>query len=86
MAKLPKKLLRIEELTFILPDDFDGGAIDAMETLLEYIKKNEVRYLSDNDSTMVSLLTSPENPRLCFKYGIFEKVDDQPYKLMEQRL
>lgn len=86
MGKLPEKILRIEELTFILPDDFNGNILDAIDLLVNHVKENGVKYLSDDRSTMASLLTNSENSKLCVKYGIFEKVNDQTYKLMDHSI
>lgn len=37
---LPKKILRIRDLTFILPEDFDGTVEEAFTLFLEYRSRN----------------------------------------------
>lgn len=80
---LPTKILRVEELTFILPDTFDGNIIDAFEEMVVYMKannQNEV-VLEDEHSTTKSLLLSENtNHRLCMKFGIFSKNVDDCYE------
>jgi hypothetical protein len=80
---LPKKILRIQELTFILPDDFDGSIFVAIDLLIKHLKSHKNKYISDNDSTMTSLLLDDKKSKLCAKYGIFENIDGE-YKLVNK--
>lgn len=45
MNEVPKKLLKIEDLTFILPDDFHGNLKDAINILSDYINS---KFIPDN--------------------------------------
>ena len=86
IEKLPKKILRIEDLTFILPDDFAGGLSEAVDTLSDYIQTSNIKQLNDDESTVLSLLSRIQQgdcARLCIKYGVFEKVDNANYRLVE---
>lgn len=82
MNTFPKKLLRITDLTFVLPDDFNGDFSDALNILTDYINNingfNNVD--EENTSTIKSLLNS-DNSKLCMRFGIFEADDDCNYKL-----
>jgi hypothetical protein len=84
IEKLPDKILRVEELTFILPNDFDGNVFDALEDFVTYMRNNKARYINDTESTIASLIGA-ENSRLCLKYGIFERVGDK-YKPIDKSI
>ena len=83
MAKSPKNILRITDLTFVLPDDFDGNLKDAIQSLSDYLIPNEETILHDGDrSTVESLFKdSDQDSKLCMRYGIFKLDDDGNYKL-----
>lgn len=76
---LPKKFLRIHELTFALPDDFEGTVEDAMDLLLEY--RTQHRNHRDNAeymdplgifTTMECLIHASNGGRLCADEAIYE--------------
>lgn len=73
--KIPNHILRIEDLTFVLSDDFTGDFIDALEELLEYSKERLPHriYINDDASTIPNALESES--RLCMKYGLFTNRD-----------
>ena len=88
-SKLPKKILRITDLTFSLPDDFDGDIADAIRVMLDYITtKPELTPLGDNDSksTIESLFDNilsenKNSSKICMRYGIFERDSNGNYIL-----
>ena len=74
---LPNKILRIEDLTYILPDDFDGDLSEALHLLAEYLRKkfrdgNTVINETD-DETSASIFTVSGNRNVDMKYGLFER-------------
>ena len=83
--KMPKKLLRITDLTFVLPDDFSGDVRDALKELTGYMcTKSDLNTIqTDTASTIENIFKSKEgrDPRLCMMYGIFESDDDGNYAL-----
>lgn len=83
MDQTPKYILRIEDLTFILPDDFKGNFVDALENLLEYSRNNieQKKYVENNKSTIENALS--EESRLCMNYGLFKK-ENGSYKRTEK--
>lgn len=88
MIQLPKKILRIKELTYILPDDFDGTFDDAINFFLEYrdANKSDAKFIDpiEKFSTIEVLLLSriKNDVKACGQYGIFELVDGS-YKIVE---
>lgn len=78
---LPNKLLKVEDLTFVLPDDFEGSIEDAMQLMVQYLKI----FFKDKElqSTGVppSVFEDPENRKLSMKFGIFERGNDGQYYL-----
>ena len=83
---LPRKIFRISDLTFTLPDDFEGDVVNAIELVVEYLRsKPEFNHLSDNDkSTIESLFQNIKNnaeSKICMQYGIFECNDEGDYIL-----
>lgn len=82
MNTFPKKLLRITDLTFVLPDDFDGDFIDALNILTNYVnRKHKLDQMDDKSTSTVESLLINSNSKLCMKFGIFEADDDNNYKL-----
>lgn len=82
--KLPRKLLRVEDLTFVLPDDFEGGLEDAIQLLLDYIRErmdNSERTDKSEEEKLATLLNSENNRRVAMNYGIFEMNDAGVYIL-----
>lgn len=75
---IPKKLLRVEDLTFILPDDFDGNIQSALRLLAAYL---DIEFLNgrfnpknkrDSDQTNLEELFGNNEKRVSMNYGIFE--------------
>lgn len=88
METLPKKILRIKDFTYILPDDFSGSFDDAVSEFLKYSRnKNKHDTLSgemNNYSSVNVLLSSDNEAKACGAYGIFELDESSgDYKLME---
>ena len=52
---LPKKILRIEDLIFILPDDFDGDLQGGLRLLADYL---DVEFKKDKNSKKSKRSTS----------------------------
>ena len=52
---LPKKILRIEDLIFILPDDFDGDLQSGLRLLADYL---DVEFKKDKNSKKSKRSTS----------------------------
>jgi len=80
---MPKNILRIEDLTFILSDNFQGDFVDALEEMTGYMRKfrDHKKDINDENSTIQTLLSSnDEKSRVCMRYGIFEQVDEKNYK------
>lgn len=84
---LPKKILLIKDLTFILPDDFNGSLSDAFNEFIRYRKeyeKNAKLIQSDNQSNSYeTLISSKVNEKVCGQYGLFELTDDGTYKILD---
>lgn len=82
MNKQPKNILRISDLTFVLPDDFDGNLWEAIDMVSEHIKcKSFPKKVSDKYSTIKTLLVAEGDPKLCMKFGIFTIDENGNYKL-----
>jgi hypothetical protein len=82
--KLPKKVLRLKDLTFILPDNFDGSLSDAIEEMIKYYNKHKdkkMTYEMDEENEKISintiLLTATEKQKLIGSFGIFSLVGDE---------
>lgn len=87
--EIPRKILHIRDLTFILPDDFEGTIDDAMAEFLKYrrgIREHDVHYIDDGGifSTAGLLLNSgkTDTVRVCGEYGLFE-FRDGAYVLLD---
>jgi len=85
MNTVPKKFLRIHELTFILPDDFNGTVEDAMDLMLEYrtTHKYNAEYVDPHGlfSTMSCLVNAPD-AKFCADETIFE-LKNGTYHIMD---
>ena len=79
---LPKKILRIEDLIFILPDDFDGDLQSGLRLLADYL---DVEFKKDKNSkkskrstsnvekdNLTMLLENKDKEKVAMNYGIFE--------------
>lgn len=85
-SRLPSKVLRIHEITFALPDDFDGTASDAFDAFIAY--RNEHKddaILLDNRAnlTSVELLAKHPNVRVCGDIILFELGPDGKYNVID---
>jgi hypothetical protein len=74
---LPKKILRIKDFTYILPDNFSGSFEDALKNFLEYNeqKKQSKDSLCDDSadySSVKTLLSTEDDSKASGAYGIFE--------------
>ena len=83
---LPKKLLIIKNLTFILPDDFNGTLSEAFIEFVKYRKNYEdtAKLISENQENSYELLiNAKDNEKVCGQYGLFELTDDGTYKYIK---
>ena len=86
MEELPKKILMIKDLTFILPDDFHGSVEDAFTELLKY-RDGHLQNATYNDplglfSSFNLLVHSDSGARVCGHYGLYEYKNHQ-YQLID---
>jgi len=82
----PKNILKIQDLVFILPDNFNGDLRDAIVLLAAYlnIDSDEFSKRIENPPEFKSLFdeANMDNTlRLSMNYGIFELGDDEKYKI-----
>jgi len=88
---LPKKILRIEDLIFILPDDFDGDLQSGLRLLADYL---DVEFKKDKNSkkskrstsnvekdNLTMLLENKDTVQVAMNYGIFEIDENGNYNL-----
>ena len=88
---LPKKILRIEDLIFILPDDFDGDLQSGLRLLADYL---DVEFKKDKNSkkskrstsnvekdNLTMLLENKDTVQVEMNYGIFEIDENGNYNL-----
>lgn len=88
---LPKKILRIEDLIFILPDDFDGDLQSGLRLLADYL---DVEFKKDKNSkkskrstsnvekdNLTILLENKDTVQVAMNYGIFEIDENGNYNL-----
>lgn len=78
---LPNKLLKVEDLTFILPDDFEGSIEDALQLMIYYLKSIFNKKDLDNIEDLPSIFEDQQNRRLVMRFGIFERGKDGKYYL-----
>lgn len=84
LDQLPKKLFRIESLSFILPDDFDGTVHNALDLLTEYItleSEGDPHLLESHDPKKSIIEMKKNANRLSMEYGIFELDEHGNYVL-----
>ena len=87
MNTLPKKILRITDLVFTLPDNFEGNISDAIKAIADYTSNRHkmMQVQEDNKSSVESLFenisTNTADSKLCMKYGIFECDENGNYIL-----
>ena len=88
---LPKKILRIEDLIFILPDDFDGDLQSGLRLLADYL---DVEFKKDKNSkkskrstsnvekdNLTMLRENKDTVQVAMNYGIFEIDENCNYNL-----
>lgn len=80
--QLPKKILKITDLTFILPDDFNGNVQNALMMLAAYLNL-ELGEGSYGGNVPIKSVPIIENgvPKVTMEYGIFEMDDEGYYQL-----
>lgn len=84
MNEKPRNVLRISDLTFILPDDFEGDLQEAFQLLLDHLINNEcLSIVHEKRSTVATLLRANDEPKLCMKYGLFTMDENGNYILKE---
>lgn len=79
---LPKKVLQVYDMTYILPDDFEGDVTCALEDLTKFLRKAYAYGVpkrigpAENEKRLDS--------KIAMSYGIFELVDPENklYKLV----
>lgn len=80
----PKKVLKVQDLIFILPDNFEGDIQNALMTLAEYLNI----HIDDDDVTKFGnnavreLSGDSDSHRVSMEYGIFQLDDDGNYRLI----
>lgn len=71
----PTKVLSLQDLIFILPDDFDGDLTDAFHELYTYMRNNRQEYTHVEDyANLVSpleILLHSKEKRLYMEVGMF---------------
>lgn len=84
----PKNILKIQDLTFILPDSFNGDLRSAIILLAAYLNVdlddflNSVRDSANRDPNILQHSSESEGEkRLSMQYGILELNEDGTYKL-----
>lgn len=84
---LPKKLLIIKDLTFILPDDFNGSLSEAFIEFVKYRKHYEdtARLITEinQENSYEILISTKDKEKVCGQYGLFELTEDGTYKYIE---
>ena len=83
---IPKKILLVKDLTFILPDNFDGNLSDALTEYINYRNTNinsiKVTDINNMLSSTEVILSSNEDIKSCILYGIVE-LDNGNYRILE---
>lgn len=83
----PKNILKIQDLTFILPDNFDGDLRNAIVLLAAYLNvdlNNLLENIKDSPNRDPNILKENEagdTNRLSMNYGILKLNKDGTYKL-----
>lgn len=82
--KMPQKILRVRDSTFVLPDDFNGSYKDAIGLFLRYLETTEdaARHVDEYGlySPLGVLTTYPEL-KACVDGAIFVLEDGQYVEL-----
>ena len=87
MDTLPKKILRIRDLTFILPEDFEGTVEEAFTLLLEYRihHRDNARYGDPNgllSSLQYLASDSGKGQRVCGDGSLYA-LEDNRYVMID---
>lgn len=78
---LPKKILKITDLTFILPDDFNGNIQNALMMLAAYLNI-ELKTLHTEGLPVKSIPTTQNGvPKVTMTYGILELDENGEYQV-----
>lgn len=83
-VNLPKKLLKVQDLTFVLPDDFEGGLEEAFHLLTEFIHEameKSLRTDKSEDERLAEILDVTNDHKFEICYGIFELDENNEYHL-----
>lgn len=83
MGKIPKKILEIEDLVFVLPEGFHGNIIDALTEIIAYIKtkvasgktstNNDYKvHLADDKVSLLTIVENDFDDRVSLKFSFFE--------------
>lgn len=84
---LPQKMLIIKDMTFILPEGFNGNLIDALDEYAKYLKNNKQNERNvDKDnvfSTTEVILANRGDGKSCIMYAIVELDQSGDLKVLE---
>lgn len=75
MENLPKNILKVKDLTFILPDDFNGDLEDALIAFITYRKSHVHTAEYTVDPVSLEILFTTADARVSGEYGIFTLED-----------
>lgn len=82
MEHLPKKILKISDLTFILPDDFEGNIQNALMLLAAYLNiEFKTGVIGKGNVPVKSIFDDDNSYRVNMEYGILELNDKGEYEL-----
>lgn len=79
--ELPKKILRITDLTFILPDDFNGNVQNALMMLAAYLNIELKTFHMGGIPVKTTPTIQNGVPKVRMEYGIFELDENGKYQL-----
>lgn len=85
----PKNILKIQDLTFILPDNFDGDLRNAIVLLAAYLNVDlndfleSIKDSSIRDPNILQDNETENGKRLSMNYGILELNKDGTYRLKQ---
>ena len=84
MKKKPKKILRISDVIFILPDNFNGTLQNALMLLASYlnVKQNEENFNPKGNVPIKSKNPEYETMKVSMEWGIFEIDENGNYHLL----
>ena len=87
-AKLPKKILHIEDMTFVLPEDFVGGINEALEEAMKHLRAisnsiNVSEKVGEDDTSSIEEIVYENAGKIDLKYGLMERKLDGTYKIVD---